>query len=287
MKLLAHYCELCTSQSVLDCGRASAKRCILIVVPSPLPLFHGTHSFFILLFSFITLLTIPACTSRQSTDTPPILLFNGTGSSSNDVKAIETILQNKRLAYTTADSQQLNSMSVSNLTAYRLMIIPGGHYINMGNSLTTQATANIHTAVQNGLNYLGICAGGLLAGKAKSNSINLTHGVEFGFYSIVNSNVHKALVPITSVNSPPIEHYWEDGPQFTGWGTVVAKYPDATPAVVQGTSGNGWVILCGTHPEAPESWRDGMTFTSLASSANTYAATLIDAALNRTSLPHY
>jgi len=67
----------------------------------------------------------------------------------------------------------------------------------------------------------------------------------------------------------------------------VGKYPDGTPAIVQGTSGKGWVILCGVHPEAPENWRRGMNFTTPASVANAYAGTLIDAALQGTWLPHY
>jgi glutamine amidotransferase-like uncharacterized protein len=67
----------------------------------------------------------------------------------------------------------------------------------------------------------------------------------------------------------------------------VAKYPDGTPAIVEGTSGKGWGILSGVHVEAPAKWRRGMTFTTPASDDNVYAIKLIDAALNRTSLPHY
>ncbi len=103
----------------------------------------------------------------------------------------------------------------------------------------------------------------------------------------MNQGIHKAAVPITGAGTPVIEHYWEDGPQFTGWGEVVGKYPDGTPAIVEGSSGKGWVILCGVHPEAPENWRRGMMFTTPASVANAFAATLIDAALQGTSLPHY
>ena len=51
--------------------------------------------------------------------------------------------------------------------------------------------------------------------------------------------------------SPEIQ-YWEDGLQFTGWGHVLATYPDGTPAIVEGTYGAGRVILTGPHPEAPE-----------------------------------
>src|SRR2546430_8702508 len=37
--------------------------------------------------------------------------------------------------------------------------------------------------------------------------------------------------------------------QFTGWGAVVGRYPDGTPAIVEGKSGDGWVILSGRSEE--------------------------------------
>jgi glutamine amidotransferase-like uncharacterized protein len=94
-------------------------------------------------------------------------------------------------------------------------------------------------------------------------------------------------VKIAIAGSAAQSHYWEDGPQLTGWGDVVAKYPDGTPAIVEGKVGAGWMILTGIHPEAPESWRRGLTFSTPASVDNAYAATLIAAALNRTRLRHY
>jgi hypothetical protein len=47
------------------------------------------------------------------------------------------------------------------------------------------------------------------------------------------------------------------------------------------------VLLVGTHPEAPETWRRGMTFTTPTDATLAYAGTLIDAALTGTALPHY
>jgi len=235
----------------------------------------------------IASLALTGCAPSKPNDAAEILLFNGTGTSPGDLKATEAILKEKHLAYTTVNSRQLNGMSASQLTAHRLLIIPGGNYITMGNSLTPQAATNNRNAVQGGLNYLGICAGGLLAGNANANGINLTSGVRFGFYAVVNQGVHKAAVTVECSGAPAIEQYWEDGPQFTGWGQVVGRYPDRTPAIVEGTSGKGWVILCGVHPEAPETWRRGMTFTTPANLANACAGTLIDAALNGTELPHY
>jgi len=235
----------------------------------------------------VCLCALTACTPPSSGGTPPILLFNGAGTSPNDVKAVEAILADNHLDYATVNSRQLNGMSESQLMPYRLLIIPGGNYQDMGDGLARTTTSNIHNAVQGGLNYLGICAGGLLAGDGSYSSLNLTSGVRFGFYTAVNQGIHKAAVAVAGVGAAPLEQYWEDGPQFTGWGEVVGKYPDGTPAIVEGTSGKGWVILSGVHPEAPAKWRRGMTFTTPASEDSAYAGMLIKAALNRTPLPHY
>ena len=138
------------------------------------------------------------------------------------------------------------------------------------------------------MSYLGICAGGFLAGNfpAPYNSFNLSSGVQFGFYSAEN-NARKAAVRITMAEGPALDQYWEDGPQFAGWGEVVGKYPNGTPAIVEGTVGKGLVILSGVHPEAPANWRRGMDFQTPASADTAYAGTLIVAALNRVTLPHF
>jgi glutamine amidotransferase-like uncharacterized protein len=225
-------------------------------------------------------------TSRASGGAAPVLLFNGTGASPNDVAAVETILRTNHIDYATANSSQLNEMGEAQIRRYRLLIVPGGNFIDIGNGLTSSTTANIRTAVQNGANYLGICAGGFFAGDSGFNGLNLTSGVRFGFYSAERRGIRKAAVAIARAGAPTLEHYWEDGPEFTGWGAVVGKYPDGTPAIVEGTFGSGWVLLTGVHPEAPAAWRRGMSFTTPVSEDNAYAGTLIDAALNRTALSH-
>lgn len=245
----------------------------------------GTTTPFVLLI----LVALTACKQPAASARAPILLFTGRGTSPGDVDAVERILDDNHLAYATATSPQLNQMTTSQLMTYRMVIVPGGNFIDMSASLTPRTTAMIHDAVQAGVNYLGICAGAFLAGDGRGyyNSFNLASGVRFGFFSAENHGIRKAAVPVSGVNATPIEHYWEDGPELTGWGAVVGKYPDGTPAVVEGTSGKGWVVLAGVHPEAPETWRRGMTFTMPASVANAYAGVLVQATLNRTSLPHY
>lgn len=178
-------------------------------------------------------------------------------------------------------------MSESQIRAHRLLIVPGGNFIDNGNSLTSSTTANIRNAVQNGLNYLGICAGAFFAGNSGYNGLNLTSGVRFGFYAAEGRGIRKAAVAIAGAGAPALDQYWEDGPQFTGWGAVVGKYPDGTPAIVEGTFGSGWVLLTGIHPEAPAGWRRGMTFMTPVSVDNAYAGMLIHAAMNRVSLSHH
>src|SRR5262245_48818778 len=78
----------------------------------------------------------------ESNNAAQILLIDGTGTSPNDVKAIEAVLKGMHLNYATADSRHVNRMSVSELMAYRLMIIPGGNYLAMGNSLAPGTTTN-------------------------------------------------------------------------------------------------------------------------------------------------
>ena len=172
------------------------------------------------------------------------------------------------------------------IRGYRLLIVPGGNFIEIGNNLTLGTTANIRMAVQNGLNYLGICAGGFFAGNSPYNGLNLTAGVRFGFYSAEIRGIRKAAVAISSAGTPTLDQYWEDGPQFSGWGAVIGKYPDGNPAIVEGSFGRGWVVLAGVHPEAPAAWRRGMTFMTPVSADHAYAATLVHAALNGAKLSH-
>jgi hypothetical protein len=50
--------------------------------------------------------------------------------------------------------------------------------------------------------------------------------------------MRKAAVAITA-GGQTLDQYWEDGSQLNGWGAVVARYPDLTPATVEGAFGHG------------------------------------------------
>lgn len=236
----------------------------------------------------LLIVALISCGTRNSTPSRPIpiLLFNGTGVSPNDIAAIEAILNNNHLEYAKVNSSELNTMSSSQLKAYRLLLMPGGDFMEMGNNLEKATSANVRLAVKSGLNYLGICAGAFLAGKSTYyNGFDLTSGTTFGFYVAENKGIRKAAVAITDAKGETLDQYWENGPQLSGWGEVLAKYPDGTPAVVQGNCGNGMVVLVGIHAEAPESWRRQMMFNTTVAADNAYAIRIIRTALNAAPRP--
>jgi hypothetical protein len=217
----------------------------------------------------------------------PVLLFNGTGTSS-DVEAVEAVLKTLGVGYLTADSAQLNAMSEAQLGGYKLIIIPGGNSIEIGESLTPNAVAYLRGAVQQyGVHYLGICAGAFFGGYSVYNGVNLTGGAPFDFYADEFKGIHREPVELSFVSSGPLSMYWQDGPQLSGWGDVVAKFPDGTPAITEGQSGKGFVIFTGVHPEAPPGWLGTLVLKIPISVDQAYAGVLITAALEGAPLPHF
>lgn len=253
--------------------------------------------------SLLALMTFTECGSRSGqTAVPvppaglppaipaaePVLLYNGTGTSSSDVPAVEAVLASLGIGYTTANSVQLNAMSEPQLGGYKLVIIPGGNSITIGQNLTAGAASAIRGAVQDyGVHYLGICAGAFFGGYSIYNGVDLTTGVSFDFYADEFKGIRLEPVEISLPSNPPLDVYWQDGPQLSGWGEVVAKFPDGTPAIVEGQSGKGFVIFTGVHLEAPENWRGSMSFTTPVSVDLAYAEAVIKASLDGTPLPHF
>ena len=249
---------------------------------------------------FVLALPLSTLGTQQASATNSVLLFAGTGTHATAVAAVKTILNNVSLSYDTVDSAGMDAMSETTLKSYRLFIVPGGDSIQIGKYLKQATTAMIRRTVQvDGLHYLGICAGAFFGGSGTYNNLNLTNGVWFDFYKDYPT-YHIEAVDLTFPQAVPPNNvkdaYWQDGPELDGqgvqWGTIVSKYAaDGTPAVIQGASGVGWVVLTGVHFEAPDNttWRlccNLVWDTSYADDA-AYAGTLVLAAYNGTDLPHY
>jgi glutamine amidotransferase-like uncharacterized protein len=179
-------------------------------------------------------------------------------------------------------------MTETKLKAYKLFIVPGGNSITIGNNLSKATTAMVRATVQNdGLHYLGICAGGFFGSYQTANGLDLTSGTWFNVWPNYGKGTGKRSVDISFPKSSKLNMYWHDGPETSGWGSIVAKYPDGTAAIVEGAYGKGFAIMSGVHPEAPASWRTCCTFTTPLATDLAYASTLVTAALNGTWLSHY
>jgi hypothetical protein len=218
----------------------------------------------------------------------PVLIFIGTGTTAGDDTAVKSLVSSAGLAYNTVNSSQLDAMTVSQLLAYRLFIMPGGNALTIGSALTKNAAATVHNAVSQGLNYLGFCAGSFFAGAdTYHNFANLTGGTWYNVYSNSGRGTGKEAILISFPSGTKLDIYWQDGPDLSGWGSIVGKYPTGQPAITEGYSGKGFVLLCGVHPEATAGWRYGMNFTTPLDVDLAFAKTLLTAALNRTMLAHY
>jgi hypothetical protein len=244
------------------CGSRGAQPAALAPTPAPLP---------------------PAVKAAE-----PVLLYVGVGTSAPDVAAVKAVLKSLNIGYLTADENQLNAMAEPVLGGYKMLLVPGGNSATIGENLSASTTAMIRDAIaQYGVHYMGICAGAFFGGYSIYNGLDLTSGVYFDFYNAEFQGIHLEPVEIALASGTQLDTLWNDGPQMSGWGDVVAKYPDGTPAIVEGTWGKGFVMLAGVHLEAPASWRGGMTFTTPASVDVAYAGTVIQAALDGIPLPHF
>jgi hypothetical protein len=261
------------------------------------------HRLILLIAALAAGITLAACGSQSSQSAAvrppvvlppvipsaqPVLLFVGDGASSTDVTAVEGVLNTLGIGYITADSTQLNAMSEPQLGGYKLVIVPGGDSIMIGQSLTAETSSAIRGAVQDyGVHYLGLCAGAFFGGSSTYNGVDLTAGVPFDFYADEFKGIHEESVELSLPGNSSLDVYWQDGPQLSGWGAVVAKFPDGTPAIVEGQVGKGFVIFTGVHPEAPASWRAQLMFTTPLSVDLQYAGTVVQGALNGSPLPHF
>src|SRR5690242_2686208 len=153
----------------------------------------GRRAFFI-----VASMALGACGVRSGRSSAAVLLFDGAGTSTGDVMAVERVLRDLRLEYSTVDSAELNGMEESQMRGHRLLIVPGGNFVKIGDGLRAETAAKIRRAVEGGLNYLGLCAGAFFAGNSPYNGLNLTSGVRFGFYGAEARGVRKAAVAIAS-----------------------------------------------------------------------------------------
>ncbi len=194
------------------------------------------------------------------------LIFNGEGTSASDANSLVSILTENKLSNKVVNSDQLNAMSVEELAQYGVIVWPGGHANRMTNSLTLATRRNVRSAVRDaGVSFAGFCAG---AWMGVGDDIPLAGELDIGFGLLPGKLLEEyfpdgkeptaAMVLTSFADGSTRDIVWYGGPITPNIpGGVVAKYPDGSPEITQAFAGKGFVILTGTHPEAPQGWRDG------------------------------
>lgn len=225
-----------------------------------------------------------------------VMLYIGTGTTDHDYYALEREMDAMGLTYDTADWNgeagaeiQFSTVTQAVFDAHGLFVIPGGWSSSITTPWTTATVQTVQQAVlQDGVSYLGVCAGAFVAG---SNKVNLTGQPQFSFYSPFYQQINEEMVDLSLPNGSQMDTFWFDGPDLQGFGNVIAKYPDGTSAVAEQTvPNNGFMVLSGLHSEAPASWFNSYGLSMSGNPIQTdfaFAASLIDAALTKAPLPHF
>lgn len=200
-----------------------------------------------------------------------VLIFDGTGTAASDAQSLAALVEDHGLTQRTAGSEEINGMSVEELSDYGVIVWPGGYANQMTGSLTLSARRRIQEAVHNqGVSYSGFCAG---AWMAVGDAIPMSGSLDLGFallngglldeylpFGPDNYAMQPEIVPISFPDGTTREVVWYGSPVTPDIGNgVLARYRDGRPAITQAAAGNGFVVLSGVHPEAPENWKSGLS----------------------------
>lgn len=220
--------------------------------------------------------------TARSSYTTDVLIYAGDAAAYGDPEALTAIAQSKGLTSKTVTSDELNQMSLDDLSKFGVIAWPGGYAGQMSKSLTDQARDNIRRAVQErGVGYVGICAGAFIAVTPDTKTgLSVVAAPELPYYHLEDEGTDDAMVGVNFVQGGARQMVWWGGPSLPEWkGGVIARYSDNNqPAMAQTWSGNGLVILSGPHPEAPEDWRTKLGLTDSDGLDQDYAGQMLVAA---------
>jgi glutamine amidotransferase-like uncharacterized protein len=226
--------------------------------------------------------------------TTTALLFDGSGVWTPEVASLEDILDSHGATYVKVDSATLDAMTLDELSAFGVLIFPGGSGGTQADSLTAETHARLRAAVQvRGISYVGFCAGAYIAaapapgpGQDVSYGLGVVNGPLLADYFLANQGVDYGMTLESFPDGSTEDLLWYGGPVTPDQG-VVARYPDGNPAISEMWSGKGFVVLSGPHPTASQSILDGLGMSSNDGVHLDLAWKLIAAALDQQPLPTF
>lgn len=195
-------------------------------------------------------------TGSWSTDA---LIVDGSGVASVDTDSITGILDGLGMTWTTLGPSSLENMKAADFQKYGMIVVPGGTAKTISDSLSASTREAIRQAVvEGGVGYIGFCAGAFLTGSYADWGLKIT-GMDFPYYKLEDQGVTADMVDVSFPDGSNRALLWYGGPELTGFGQTVARYPDGNAAIAEAWVGKGFVMLSGPHPEGPQSWRDSFS----------------------------
>jgi len=235
----------------------------------------------------------PSVTRSYSTD---VLLFVGAGTWGAEIASLESIMDSHGTSYQTMTSGQLDTMSIDEMAKFGLLIFPGGAGGTEAGSLSAQTHAHLRAAVQlMGVSYLGFCAGAFIAaapapaaGQDVSYGLGIVDAPVMDYYYLENQGQDIAMTLEKFPDGSTADLLFYGGPVTPNIvGGVIAKYPNGDPAITQIHSGNGFVIVSGSHPTATQSTLNALGVRSSDGTHLDLAWKLIHSALTQQPMPAY
>ncbi len=226
---------------------------------------HSTRVYFGFVWIFIGLSSTQAFASKRAYRVGA-LIYHGVATAYGDTESISKILDSNGITHQDVTSEELNRLSVEELSQYGMIVWPGGYAGQMSASLEPATRERVRLAVrERGVSYVGICAGAFIAvSPAPTPGVD---GPEWGlaiipaetlpYYHLEDEGVDYSLVSLELAAGRRGDIVWWGGPTLPEVAHgVIARYGDnREPAIIQTQAGQGRVILSGPHPEAPRSWR--------------------------------
>jgi hypothetical protein len=220
--------------------------------------------------------------TARSSYTTDVLIYAGDAAAYGDPEALTEIAQSRGMTSKAVTSEELNQMSLEDLSKFGVIAWPGGYAGVMNSSLTQEARDNVRKAVQErGVGFVGICAGAFIAVSPDAKSgLSVVQAPELPYYHLEDEGTDDAMVGVQFTQGAGRQLVWWGGPSLPEWkGGVIARYSDThEPAIAQTWSGNGLVILSGPHPEAPEDWRTKLGLSDSDGLDQEYVGPMLEAA---------
>lgn len=133
----------------------------------------------------------------------------------------------------------------------------------MVKAFSPKVTSSIKEYLRKGGRYLGICGGGFMASTGWDEGSGYVKGLGIipAAASVFQGSFDAKILPVRWKGETRAM-FFKAGPDFHLTKTreavqIVATYSDGSIAALMSTYGKGRVAVCGPHPEARESWKDG------------------------------